>query len=454
MVLRTVVQRGDLVVELFAAFVEATSAVGQDLQQGVRGDLAAFVLRQFGRDLQQGQRAADVAVGGGGDFQQGFVRDAQRFVAQAALAIFQRALQRGADVLRRDRFHHVHAAARQQCRVQFERGVFGGGADKQDGAALDVRQESVLLGLVEAVHFVDEQHGAAAAGEALRRFGKHRSHFRQAGKHGRDGLEFGVGVVRQQRNASVVLPQPGGPHRIIECTCPDSTARRSALPGASRRRWPTISSRVRGRMRSASGRRWSWSTLSRSGAGSVGVLVRATASFYRACLRCWLQHRTMDAAPHSAQAMNHHDSLAHFSHDHDFLGERHERNARRTWAVVGLTAVMMIVEIVAGVWTGSMALLADGIHMSTHAGALAIAGFAYAYARRHRDDRRFTFGTGKVGDLAGVFQRAAARVDRPGHRGRVSDAPGPAGHDRVQRGDLGGFARPAGEPGQRLDAGP
>ncbi|HVJ37969.1 MAG TPA: CDF family Co(II)/Ni(II) efflux transporter DmeF [Stenotrophomonas sp.] len=99
--------------------------------------------------------------------------------------------------------------------------------------------------------------------------------------------------------------------------------------------------------------------------------------------------------------MNHHDSLARFSHDHDFLGERHERNARRTWAVVGLTAVMMIVEIAAGIWTGSMALLADGIHMSTHAGALAIAGFAYAYARRHRDDRRFTFGTGKVGDLAG-----------------------------------------------------
>lgn len=99
--------------------------------------------------------------------------------------------------------------------------------------------------------------------------------------------------------------------------------------------------------------------------------------------------------------MSHHDSLAHYSHHHDFLGERHERNARRTWAVVGLTAVMMIVEIIAGVWTGSMALLADGIHMSTHAGALAIAGFAYAYARRHRDDRRFTFGTGKVGDLAG-----------------------------------------------------
>ena len=99
--------------------------------------------------------------------------------------------------------------------------------------------------------------------------------------------------------------------------------------------------------------------------------------------------------------MSHLETLSTFTHSHDFLGDRHDRNARRTWAVVGLTAVMMIVEIIAGVWTGSMALLADGIHMSTHAGALAIAGFAYAYARRHRDDRRFTFGTGKVGDLAG-----------------------------------------------------
>ncbi len=99
--------------------------------------------------------------------------------------------------------------------------------------------------------------------------------------------------------------------------------------------------------------------------------------------------------------MSHHNTLDAFTHAHDFLGERHERNARRTWAVVGLTAAMMVVEIVAGWWTGSMALLADGIHMATHAGALSIAGFAYWFARRHRHDPRFSFGTGKVGDLAG-----------------------------------------------------
>jgi len=88
-------------------------------------------------------------------------------------------------------------------------------------------------------------------------------------------------------------------------------------------------------------------------------------------------------------------------HDHDFLGEQHDANARRTLWVVALTAVMMVGEIVAGSLFGSMALLADGFHMATHAGALAVTAGAYAFARRHVRDRRFSFGTGKVGDLAG-----------------------------------------------------
>lgn len=84
---------------------------------------------------------------------------------------------------------------------------------------------------------------------------------------------------------------------------------------------------------------------------------------------------------------------------HDFLGSAHDENARRTLWVVALTAVMMVGEIAAGYWTGSMALLADGFHMATHAGALGLAALAYRYARRHRHDPRFSFGTGKVGDL-------------------------------------------------------
>jgi cation diffusion facilitator family transporter len=88
-------------------------------------------------------------------------------------------------------------------------------------------------------------------------------------------------------------------------------------------------------------------------------------------------------------------------HEHMFLGDRHEHNERRTWLVVGLTAVMMVAEIIGGTIYGSMALVADGWHMSTHAGALAIAALSYRFARRHARDPRFSFGTGKVGELAG-----------------------------------------------------
>lgn len=90
-----------------------------------------------------------------------------------------------------------------------------------------------------------------------------------------------------------------------------------------------------------------------------------------------------------------------FEHNHVFLGASHDENARRTLWVVALTAVMMVGEIIAGYVTGSMALLADGFHMATHAGALSVAAAAYSYAKRHASDRRFSFGTGKVGDLAG-----------------------------------------------------
>ncbi|PAK13119.1 CDF family Co(II)/Ni(II) efflux transporter DmeF [Burkholderia ubonensis] len=88
-------------------------------------------------------------------------------------------------------------------------------------------------------------------------------------------------------------------------------------------------------------------------------------------------------------------------HDHIFLGAAHEQNERRTWAVIALCSVMMVAEIVGGSMFGSLALVADGLHMSTHAGAMLIAALAYTYARKHAGDRRFVFGTGKLGDLAG-----------------------------------------------------
>src|SRR6187551_895966 len=83
-----------------------------------------------------------------------------------------------------------------------------------------------------------------------------------------------------------------------------------------------------------------------------------------------------------------------------WLGEHHDTHARRTQWVMALTVVMMVAEIAGGAWYGSMALVADGWHMATHAAALGIAALAYRYARRHAHDPRFAFGTGKVGELA------------------------------------------------------
>src|SRR6201987_5868883 len=88
-------------------------------------------------------------------------------------------------------------------------------------------------------------------------------------------------------------------------------------------------------------------------------------------------------------------------HNHVFLGEGHEKSERKTWAVIWLCGLMMAAEICGGLLFGSIALVADGLHMSKHAGALLLAALAYSYSRRHARDPRFSFGTGKLGDLAG-----------------------------------------------------
>jgi cation diffusion facilitator family transporter len=126
----------------------------------------------------------------------------------------------------------------------------------------------------------------------------------------------------------------------------------------------------------------------------------------------------------------HSNTAAQHSHKHAYLGDNHDVHERRTRWVVALTAAMMVVEIVAGLAFGSMALLADGIHMATHAGALGVAAMAYAFARNHLHNPRFTFGTGKVGDLAGFASAlvlaiialgiAVASVNRLFHPGLVA----------------------------------
>ena len=97
----------------------------------------------------------------------------------------------------------------------------------------------------------------------------------------------------------------------------------------------------------------------------------------------------------------HPDPLAQWQHDHVFEQDHKRAGETRTLVVVAITAVMMVVEIVAGLVYGSMALLADGLHMGSHAAALGIAVLAYVVSRRLARDRSFTFGVGKINSLAG-----------------------------------------------------
>ena len=98
--------------------------------------------------------------------------------------------------------------------------------------------------------------------------------------------------------------------------------------------------------------------------------------------------------------MHQHDLTA-WQHSHDFSTGAEQLAEQRTRWVVYLTLATMIVELTAGALTGSMALLADGWHMGSHAAALGLSVFAYGFARRHASDTRFSFGTGKVSTLAG-----------------------------------------------------
>jgi cation diffusion facilitator family transporter len=106
----------------------------------------------------------------------------------------------------------------------------------------------------------------------------------------------------------------------------------------------------------------------------------------------------------------HQRELQRWQHHHSFGTQARTRSERRTWWVVALTLAMMCAEIAAGSFFGSMALLADGWHMGTHAAALGIAAFAYGYARRHAADSRYSFGTGKVGALGGFASATGLAV--------------------------------------------
>ncbi len=95
------------------------------------------------------------------------------------------------------------------------------------------------------------------------------------------------------------------------------------------------------------------------------------------------------------------ENLDPWRHDHTFNQDKRKPGESRTLIVIAITALMMVVEIIAGLHYGSMALLADGLHMASHTVALGITAFAYIYTRRHAKDRRFSFGSGKINALGG-----------------------------------------------------
>ena len=145
-----------------------------------------------------------------------------------------------------------HLAARQQRGVELEARILGRRADQGDRAVLDIRQEAVLLGAVEAVDLVHEQQGLLAGA------GRGRASAKIFLRSATPENTAEIATKRRptasaSRRAMLVLPVPGGPHRIIEASLPAATIRPIAPSGPVRCSWPTISSSERGRSRSASG---------------------------------------------------------------------------------------------------------------------------------------------------------------------------------------------------------
>ncbi len=103
------------------------------------------------------------------------------------------------------------------------------------------------------------------------------------------------------------------------------------------------------------------------------------------------------------------DSRIQWEHSHDF-GVDSKLHENKVKIVFWLTTVIMVLEIAAGTWSGSMALLADGWHMGTHSAAFLIAIFAYSYAKKHANNKDFSFGTGKVNSLGGFASAIALAI--------------------------------------------
>ena len=178
----------------------------------------------------------------------------ERQLAEAALVVGERAVDELPQIGLAQRLEPHHLAARQERGVDLERRVLRGRADERDRARLDVRQERVLLRLVEAMDLVEEEHRALAVlGQPRLGRGDRLAQILDARLHRREPDEVRAAPAPARMRASVVLPVPGGPHKMSDGSARSAAVRSRMRPGPTRCAWPTNSSRSRGRMRSASG---------------------------------------------------------------------------------------------------------------------------------------------------------------------------------------------------------
>ena len=209
------VQRGNLVVEGFAALVETTAAVAQQVLQQLHPDFAT-VLGQVCSVLEKIEQTTAVTIGSSQKNLKGLVRQAEMAIAQAfrvgKCAIDQLAHRGLVEAL-----EHIDASTRQQRIVQFERGILGGSTDEDQRAVFHVGQERVLLALVEAMHLVDEENGATAVlSRVLLGHFDGLANLLDAGEHGGNGLEMRIGDLGQQarQGGLAYARRPPEDHRV------------------------------------------------------------------------------------------------------------------------------------------------------------------------------------------------------------------------------------------------
>ena len=198
---RLVERRDQVVVLLAALVVEERALLGRLADRGLRDDAPAARVRrrQHDRELEDVERRARVAVGEARDEPERLVADGRPEAGEAALAVGEGAAQERQQLGLAEGVQHVDPAAREERRVDLEGGVFGRGADQDDRAHLDVGQERVLLGAVEAVDLVDEEDRAGTPpGPRRLRVGQDRADLLDAREDGGEGDEPGAGHPRHQ----------------------------------------------------------------------------------------------------------------------------------------------------------------------------------------------------------------------------------------------------------------